>query len=366
LADQDIDNDDRTEEASQERREEFRERGQIAMSREVTSVFVLGATVIFLSAFGQTFVNLFVELFIHSFQIAGTFRVSQENALEFANAIWIKTLVLLLPVAAIASLAAAATTLAQTRLNWSWKKLTPDFNRMNPITGIARMMGTQSLLELFKGVAKLLGIFLVSYLILRGELEIVPALMNFSMMHAWAHWGEITEQLFWAVAGLLLLVGGVDYIYNWRQVEGKMRMTKQEVKEEIKKREVDPHVKGKMRRMQRDAATRKMLTATKTATVVVTNPTHFAVALKYEYGMAAPIVVAKGVDYIAQRIKEVAKENGVPMVEDKPLARTLYKMLEIGQHIPQSLYKAVSEVIRYVFQLKGIKMQPSRPQEGAR
>ncbi len=366
MADQDIDNDDRTEEASQERREEFRERGQIAMSREVTSVFVLGATVVFLSAFGQTFVNLFAELFIHSFQIAGSFKVNQENALEFASSIWFKTLILMLPVAAVASIAATATTLAQTRLNWSWKKLTPEFNRMNPITGIARMLGTQSLLELFKGVAKLCGIFLVSYLILRGELKIVPALMNFSMMHAWAHWGEITEQLFWAVAGLLILVGGVDYIYNWRQVESKMRMTKQEVKEEIKKREVDPHVKGKMRRMQRDAATRKMLTATKTATVVVTNPTHFAVALKYEYGMAAPIVVAKGIDHIAQRIKEVAKESGVPLVEDKPLARTLYKMLEIGQHIPQSLYKAVSEVIRYVFQLKGIKAQPSHPQEGAR
>jgi flagellar biosynthesis protein FlhB len=159
--------------------------------------------------------------------------------------------------------------------------------------------------------------------------------------------------LFLSVAALLLLVGGLDFIYNYVQLERQMKMTKEEVKEEFKKREVDPQVKSKMKRMQRDMSNAKTVQAVTQATVVITNPEHFAVALQYELGMRAPTVLAKGQDHLAQAMKEAAREHEIPIVENKPLARTLYKMVEVGQEIPESLYRAVSEVIRYVFLLKG-------------
>lgn len=162
--------------------------------------------------------------------------------------------------------------------------------------------------------------------------------------------------LFWSVSGLLLLIGMLDYFYNFVQIEKKLKMTKKEMRDDIKRREVNPHVRNKIRRLQREFSTKKMLDATQTATVVITNPTHYAVALKYEVGMAAPQVVAKGIDFLALRIREVATENGVEIVENKALARTLYKLVEVGDHIPESLYRVVSEIIRYIFRVKGTKL----------
>ena len=195
------------------------------------------------------------------------------------------------------------------------------------------MFSGQALMELVKGIGKMSSVGIVAYLILYSEWTKVPGLMQYSITKTWLYWADITEMLFWAVAGLLLLVAGTDYIYNFVTLEKKLKMTKQEVKEEFKKREVDPHVKAKIKRMQRDIAMSKAIQATETATAVITNPTHFAIAIKYELGMKAPIVVAKGKDLIAQRMKEVAREFDVPIVENKPLARTLYKLVKEGQEI---------------------------------
>ena len=228
---------------------------------------------------------------------------------------------------------------------------------MNPLTGIVRMFSGQAAVELVKGLGKMGSVGLVSYLILYSEWAKVPGIMQYPIITTWIYWAEITELLFWAVGGMLLLVAGFDYIYNFMKIEKQLKMTKQEVKEEFKKREADPHVKARMKRMQRDISMAKAVKATQDATVVVTNPTHFAVALRYELGMPAPIVVAKGKELVALRMKEVAKDFDVPIVENKPLARTLYKIVKVGQEIPESLYKAVSEIIRYVFMIKGKKLR---------
>jgi flagellar biosynthetic protein FlhB len=271
------------------------------------------------------------------------------------NKVWINFLILITPLFIVTTFIAVFTTFSQTNMNFSWKAMAPSIERFNILKGLARMVNSHALMEMVKGIGKMTAVGVVSYLILKSEWFVTPGLINLGIEESWAYWGEITKSLFWAVAGLLLLIAGADYMYNFITLENRMKMTKKEVKDEFKKREVDPHVKARMRRMQRDLSNRKMIEKTKTATVVITNPTHYAVALKYEIGMSAPVIVAKGVDFLALRMREVAKKQDIPIVENKPLARTLYKVLEVGQEIPESLYKAISEVIRYVFKTKGIK-----------
>ena len=211
-------------------------------------------------------------------------------------------------------------------------------------------------MELLKGLLKLFSISVVAYLILYDEYSKTTNLLYMDVGQIWSYWGHVTKLLFWSVAGFLVVIAAIDSIYNFMQIDKQLKMTKEEVKEEFKKRESDPQLKAKMKSMAREIAMSKTLEATKDATVVVTNPTHFAIALKYQQGLLAPVVVAKGKDHIALRMKEIAKESDIPMVENKPLARTLYKLVEVGSYIPESMYKAVSEVIRYVYTIQGRKL----------
>jgi flagellar biosynthetic protein FlhB len=215
------------------------------------------------------------------------------------------------------------------------------------------MMNWQAIMELGKGIAKMLAVGVTAYLILKSEWHIVPELMNRPLQATWAYWGSITKSLFWSVSMLLLVIGGFDYLFQFLSFERSLKMSKQEVKEEYKRREIDPQLKGRMRRMARDLINRKVLTKTKEATVILTNPTHYSVALRYEPGMPAPIVIAKGIDFLALQMREVAKEEKIPIIENRPLARELYATVKEGQEIPDKLYKVVAEIIRYVYRLKG-------------
>jgi flagellar biosynthetic protein FlhB len=350
------DGQDRSEEASPERREEFRERGQIAVSREVTSVLILAAVV---GSFGYYIVWLMHRLqhfLISHFQHLDTNKVTSKSFTGYIGEVGRELLIMIIPIFLVTTVASSAVTFAQTRLNWSWKKLKPDFTRMDPLKGIAKIFSMDSVMELLKSVGKMVIVGSMTYAILRGEWVKVPGLLHMTYLQAWTYWTVITKTLIWSVVGLLLFLGAADFIYNFFSLEKKMKMTKQEVKDEYKKRELDPHVKARMKRMQREISSAKTIQATRTATAVITNPTHFAVAIFYELGMGAPVVVAKGRDLVAQEMKKVAKESDIPIIENKPLARTLYKICKVGQEIPESLYKAVSEVIRYVFLLKGKKL----------
>ncbi|SMF66483.1 flagellar biosynthesis protein FlhB [Pseudobacteriovorax antillogorgiicola] len=346
-------NEDRTEEATPERREEFRKKGQIAVSREVTSVFVLASVVVAMSFYLERLIQDLSKYMIFSFERIHLVSLDEDTFRIHVSQIWAKTMAFIIPFFIVSAFVACFVTFSQTTLNFSWERLKPDFKRMNPWQGLVRMVSGQAVVELIKGVGKMGSVGIMSYLILYSEWTVVPGLMHYPISRAWIYWADITKLLFWSVSALLLLVAGFDYIYNFASIEKKLKMTKQEVKEEFKKREVDPHVKARMKRMQRDIAMAKAVQATPSATAVITNPTHFAVAIRYELGMKAPIVIAKGQDFTAQRMKEVARDHDIPIVENKPLARTLYKIVKVGQEIPESLYKAVSEVIRYVFLLKG-------------
>ena len=365
MADEAASSEDRTEEATPERRDEFRERGQVVMSRELTSVFVLVACVIMLGAGTPAYLKALSKLMVASFESLATRRIDASNIIAFSNDNWLMLLKLIVPFFLVTSAVAISLTLAQTRLNWSWERLTPDFSRLEPFSGIARIFTFQTVLELLKSIAKMVAVATVAYLILRSEWVRVPELMNYPMNSTWIYWGGITKMLFWSVAGFLLIIAGIDYLWNFFSIERKMRMTKQEVKEDFKRREVDQNVKAKMRRMQRDFAARKTIAVTKTATVLITNPTHYAIALRYEMGDRAPILVAKGIDFLALNMREAAKESQIPIIENRPLARELYATVKEGEEIPDKFYKTVAEIIRYVFRLKGRSIPKKRGVNGA-
>ncbi len=350
------DGQDKSEEASPERRDEFRERGQIAISSEVTSTLVLAA-VIGSFTYYTGFIIFRLQHFLTShLQHLSTKTLTAKHLFSYFGEVGRELLIMISPIFIATTVASIAVTFAQTRMNWSWKKLEPDFSRMDPFNGFIKIFSWNSVITLLKSVGKMVIVGSMTFIILKGEWIKVPGLMQMPYLQAWDYWLGITKTLIWSVIGLLLFLAAADFIYNFMTMEKKMMMTKQDVKEEYKKRELDPHVKAKIKRMQRDISMAKAVQATKGATAVITNPTHYAIAISYELGMNAPIVVAKGQDFLAQRMKEVAKESDIPIIENKPLARTLYKVCKVGQEIPESLYKAVSEVIRYVFLLKGRKI----------
>jgi len=219
---------------------------------------------------------------------------------------------------------------------------------------------------LTKTILKTIAVSGVAYAILKNEWIKVPGLMNQTMSSTWTYWGSITSQLFWSVAAFLLIIGLADYFVNFMSLERQMKMTKQEVKEEYKRREVDPHVKARMRRMQRDIVMRKTLANTKNATVLITNPTHFSIALRYDPTVGgAPVLLAKGIDFVALKMREIAKEEKIPIIENRPLARELYATVEEGEEIPDRFYRTVAEIIRYVYKIKG-KRIPTRKVDAAR
>ncbi|MFK7824198.1 MAG: flagellar biosynthesis protein FlhB [Oligoflexales bacterium] len=362
MAEENEDGQEKTEDPTDERRQEFRNRGEIAYSREITSTLVLVSAVAFLSFFAIQGFNKLARMFTIQFELITNLRISPENFPSYFTSIWMNFLEVVIPITAVSLIAAATVTFAQTRISISFQKLKPNFGRMNPLAGLKRMVSGQALLELGKSIGKMLAVGVISYLILYGERAKIPGLMKVPLGSTWEYWGSISKLMFWSVSIFLFLIATVDYIYTYFTLENKMKMTKQEVKDEYKQRELNPQIKGKMRRLQREFSLGKTIEATKEATVIITNPTHYAVALKYEIGMDAPLVLAKGVDFIALNMRELAKKYDIPLVENRPLARALYKTAEVDSEIPHSLYKAVSEVIRYVFRLKGIKVKQDRKQ----
>jgi flagellar biosynthetic protein FlhB len=283
-------------------------------------------------------------------------RITEKNVIPYLSTVWVEILQLILPLFFVAAVIGTIVSLLQTQFNWSWKKLEFDWSKLNPFPGIARMFKMETVVGLLKSSAKLIVVTLITWLILKGEWSRVPGLMNVPFYKTWVYWGDITAQLMWGVVGLMLFVAAADFIYSFISLENKMKMSKEEVKEEVKQRESDPHVKARLRKMAREMAGRKSIENTKKATVLITNPTHYSVAVRYEMGMVAPIVVAKGIDFLALKMRETAKDLEIPIVENVPLARALYAAVKEGEEVPNDMYKAIAEIIRFVFKLKGVPL----------
>lgn len=349
----------KTEAATQKRKDEARREGQIPMSRDVSTAAVLMGGVGLLAALlpaglrkmtettrqGLTF--SFDETFLHSLTIESVHTVLIQTGTT--------VLLLVLPIVLGIALVGTGASLAQTGFLWRANAIQPDVARINPLKGLSKLVSLRSVAELIKGVLKIGLITGAGIYVMRDELRQVPALIEFDMGTALEAAGRLATKGAWVLTGTIAVLAAFDYLYQRFEWERGLRMSKQEIKEEQKAAEGDPLVRDRVRAAQRDLSKKRMMAAVQTADVVVTNPTHLAVALKYDATkLAAPFVVAKGAGFVAQRIREVARHHGVPVVENKLVARTLYHLVEIGKEIPGDLYRAVAEILAFVYRAKGV------------
>ncbi len=345
---------EQTEKATPKRREEARGRGQVAKSPDLAgaSVFLAGVFVLHActpAALGSLSTSVQEILWrIHEHQ---DFTITSVWTL-FARGFGGLALLLGLLFGA-AVIAGIGVNVLQTGFLISLTPIAPSFNKINPLTGFQRMFSRQVLVNLAKQLLKLGAVLVIIYSSVAGNVNTLLMLGQLSPQHMLSFVGELIFSIGWKFGLLLVIVGLLDYAYEKWQYEENLKMTKQEVKDEFRQSEGNPEAKGAVKRRQREFARRRMMSAVPKATVVVTNPTHFAVALEWdEVKMEAPVVTAKGADLLAKRIREIAQEHGVPIMENPPLARTLYAKVELEQSIPPNLYAAVAQVIAFVYKIK--------------
>jgi flagellar biosynthetic protein FlhB len=349
----DADNEERTEDPTETRREDFRKRGQVAQTRELNSVLVLlGAALIFW-VLGRFFLQQILDIFN---AILGDQLVVAARGGDWKPALIMmtqKALLVAVPLWGLSFVVAIVSSVVQTGGFLSNEEaLSPDWERLNPVEGFKRMFSMRALVEGLKAIIKISVIVAIVFTVLRSEIKILPLLPTMDLRELMSYVGGLLMKVLGIVGAFMAAVAAMDYFFQWWDLEKRMRMTKQEVKEEHRSREGDPLIKSRIRRLQREMTNKRMMEKVPKADVVITNPTHIAVALKYENNMIAPQLVAKGAGLIAEKIKAIARENRVPIVENKPLARTIFKTMKIGQGIPRELYTAVAKVLSYVYRLK--------------
>ncbi len=346
---------EKTEKATPKKRKEARGEGNVAKSQEASTAVLLLAVFFAFKYFMPNMVKSIMTNMQYSFtmissieDIMQTDYIAYYVAYMFGQSILIAT-----PILAVALVIGVVINLVQVGWHPTTKPLKVKLSKINPISGFKRMFSLQSLLNLVKSIAKLAIIIIVIYNVVKDEIEKIPGLLSVSLLDSVIFIGDLIVRVGLNVGFMFLFVAIVDYSYARYKHNKDIKMSKQEVKEEYKQTEGNPEIKGKIRRKMREISMRRMMGNVPKADVIITNPTHFAVALEYdrEKGLA-PIVSAKGVDFLAKRIKDVAKENGVEIVENVQLARTLYSNVNVGQEIPPDLYQAVAEVLAFVYKLK--------------
>ena len=343
---------EKTEQATDARREEFRKRGQVAHTRELGSSLVLiggAGTILLLSSYFMTQIN---EIFQYSFGEQLVQHIREGHFVEALRFTMGKALMLILPVTFIGAIISVASTLMQIGFLNVEDAISFDFNTLNPVDGFKRIFSLRGIVEGAKSLLKFVLIFCVVYMVLKSELKIFPRVINFSVTEILSYLGVISAKLLFAIGLVMMGLSLADYLFQRWDLEKKMMMTKQEIKEEMRQREGDPLIKARIRRVQKDMANKRMMEAIPKGDVVITNPTHIAVVLKYDKNLPAPQLIAKGADLVAEKIRNIAREHKIPIVENKPLARTIFKTMKLGQVIPRELFVAVAEVLSYVYKLK--------------
>lgn len=346
------DNGEKSEQATDARREEFRSQGNVAHTRELASAVLLLSASGCVYVLGRFFFKNFYDLFHFSFG-PGMVRLIREGA--FTEALRMngeKMAILIAPVMLFAGVLGAASSIVQIGFLQIEDALTPDFEKVNPVEGFKRVFSLRALVEGLKSLLKMSAIGMVLYFLLRGQIHQIPYMMRFSVEQVISYLGLVVVKLLGGVGAVMLVLAAGDYFYQRWDLEKKMMMTKQEVKEESKQREGDPMIKSRIRRIQREMASKRMMAEVPKGDVVITNPTHIAVVLKYSDNLPAPQLIAMGADNVAENIKALAREHNIPIVENKPLARTIFKTMKIGQVIPRDLFVAVAEVLSYVYRLR--------------
>ena len=342
---------DKTEDPTQKRLDEAHDRGDVAKSQEVNTWFMIAGATLVLSSFSGSIGGIEAplrNLIANSWMVHtdGPSLLALTQKLEYMLIAALGVPFLMLVIAAIAG------NLLQHRLVWSGESLKPNLSKISPASGAKRIFGKQAAANFGKGIFKLVALGTVMLAILWPERHRLEAMMQFDPMTILGVIVTLTLRLLGAVVAMLAVVAIADYFFQYRQWYERQKMSLQEMKQEFKQAEGDPHVKGRIRQLRHARMKKRMMTAVPKASVIITNPTHYAVALSYERGMSAPVCVAKGVDLIALKIREIAKAHDIPIVENVPLARALHATVEIDDEIPVEHYHAVAEVIGYVMGLK--------------
>lgn len=350
---------EKTEEPTAKRKTDARKEGQVAKSKEVSNCVMLFALFLILKIWVGNLGNGILELF------SGVYNkipeLSDYYVGDEGTGVWIllkqtltQYLLIMLPIFFVAVFLAFVTDLLQVKWKPTRKPLQPKFNKLNPAKGIKKLFSKSSLVELAKSILKILMISYIVYSTLQKRVGYLLRFYNMPLMQGVRIVGDVTIEIGLKVCAFYIVIAALDYAYQKHKHHEDLKMTKQEVKDEFKNSEGDPKVKAKIRQKMMEASRRRMMNAVPRADVVITNPTHYAVALKYDPDkIDAPYIVAKGEDYLAQKIKEIARENHVEIVENKPLARMLYYNVEIGETVPPELFSAVAEVLAFVYSVQG-------------
>jgi flagellar biosynthetic protein FlhB len=343
---------DKTEDPTQKRLDDAHDRGDVAKSQEINTWFMIAGATLVLSTFsgsiGSGILVPMRNLIANSWmvQVDGPGLLGLAQRLEYAMLAALGVPFLMLALAAIAG------NMVQHRLVWSGESLKPKFSKLSPMAGAKRVFGKQAVANFVKGLFKLIALGVVMTVVLWPERHRLEAMVRLDPAAILGATTSLTLHLMGTVVAVLAIVAIADYLFQYRQWFERQKMSLQEIKEEFKQSEGDPHIKARIRQLRQARMKKRMMAAVPKASVIITNPTHYSVALSYERGMSAPVCVAKGVDTLAFKIREIAREHDIPIVENVPLARALYATVEIDDEIPLEHYHAVAEIIGYVMGLR--------------
>ena len=345
---------EKTEKATPKKRKDERKKGNVFVSKDAVTAVSLIASFYGLKMFAPTILTSIQDLIKRYISIAGTkeiFLVS-DIATTFVD-LAVVFLKCAMPLVLIAVAVAIIVTMAQTKMLFTTKAAAPKFNRINPLNGIKKMFSLRAIVELLKSLIKIVVLLYIVYTVLVDEVATLPALIDMNPMTAMTKTGGIIMDVVLKSGIAFIFLAAADYMYQWWDFEKNMKMSKQEIKDEYKQIEGNPQIKGRQRNVQQQRARQRMMQNVPEADVVIRNPTHFAVALKFDRDKdRAPKVIAKGMDQLALRIVQVAEENDVYVTEDRPLARALYDAVEVGEEIPEEFYKAIAKILAFVYNLK--------------
>ena len=346
---------EKTEAATPKKREEARGKGQLAVSREIPSVMILlSALGVFL--FGSNWIFSQLSMFMTGYlQGLDTLRIHDVNTARTLLMAVLKQMGLIFAPMALAVLVAGVMgNVIQVGWLFTTETLQPKLEKINPLSGIKRMFSLKMFIETIKAVLKVVLVGSLAYAVVKSRMGDIPGLMQMDVLHILSFVERVSLRIAFYICLALIILAVADFAFQRWQHEKDLRMTKQEVKDEQRQTMGDPKVKAKIKRLQKEMVMKRMMQAVPRADVVITNPTHLAIAVRFDpETMDAPMVLAKGAGHVARRIREIAADHDIPLVEQKPLARALFKAVEIGQFIPVELYRAVAEILAYVYRLRG-------------
>jgi len=346
---------ERTETATAKRRNDFREKGQVAQSKEVTTAGLFTLSLLLWFFYAHPFWENLLQLFQVSIIRLIDFEVTPTTIVVLAYSLGALLGSLLWPIFLISLVVGFLSSFLQVGPLLSTKVFKPDISKFDPIKGMKKFVSKRSAVELIKSLAKVMLVAYVAYLTVANEFDTALALGMLELNQTIVFLAKVSFLVMAKTCAIMILLAFIDFAFSRYEMEQKMKMTKQEVKEEHKQTEGDPLLKSRIRSMQMQQARRRMMSEVPKADVIITNPTHLSIAISYEREtMDAPQIVAKGADHIAFKIREIAREHKIPVIENKPLARALYKQ-EIGEQVPEELFTAVAEVLAYVYRLKSKK-----------